>query len=92
MSKVQKRIDPNPNETKEAVDQRKRDYMLEVIFLGNIDKKIQKAKAKPKEKPLDKSKEIKEEGGKSQAVLPKNLTTSQSVRFRVKNEKFSTSE
>jgi hypothetical protein len=85
LSKVQKRVEPNPNETKEAGDQRKRDYMLDVLFLGNIDKRIQRAKNKPKEKASDMGKEVKEEGGKNQVVLPKNLTTSQSVRFRVKN-------
>jgi hypothetical protein len=92
LSKVQKRVDPNPNESKEAGEQRKRDYMLDVLFLGNIDKRIQKAKAKPKEKAIEVGKEAKEEGGKNQGVLPKNLTTSQSVRFRVKNERFSNPE
>ena len=65
--------------------------MLDLIFLGNIDKRIQKSKAKPKEKPIEVGKDTKEEGGKSQTALPKNLTTSQSVRFRVKNERFSSS-
>lgn len=60
MNKVQKRIEAAPNETKEALEQRKRDYMLEVIYLGNIDKKIQKAKVNPKEKIISKSRELKE--------------------------------
>jgi hypothetical protein len=85
-------VEPNPNESKEAGEQRKRDYMLDLLFLGNIDKRIQKAKAKPKEKVIEAGKEPKEEGGKSQAALPKNLTTSQSVRFRVKNERFTNPE
>lgn len=31
---------------------RKRDYLLDLLFLGNIDKRIQKAKIKPKDKPI----------------------------------------
>lgn len=50
MNKIQKKVEPNPNESKEAGEQRKRDYMLDLMYLGNIDKKIQKAKAKPKDK------------------------------------------
>lgn len=34
--------------------------MLDVLFLGNIDKKIQKAKAKPKEKAIEVGKDTKE--------------------------------
>jgi hypothetical protein len=50
LNKIQKKVEPNPNESKEAGEQRKRDYMLDLMYLGNIDKKIQKAKAKPKDK------------------------------------------
>jgi hypothetical protein len=92
MNKVQKRVEPNPSETKEAEEQRMRNNYLDIIFLGNIDKKIQKIKAKnPKTAAAD-TKEAKEEEGKGQMSLHKNLTTSQSVRFRVKNERFTSEE
>jgi hypothetical protein len=44
MNAIQKRQDVNPSESKEAEKQRKRDYMLDLIYLGNIDKKIQSKK------------------------------------------------
>jgi hypothetical protein len=49
MDSIQKGIIKDPAESKEAELQKKRDYNLELIFLGNIEKKIQKVKA---EKPV----------------------------------------
>ncbi len=73
--------------------QKKRDYQLDIIYLGNIEKKIQKVKA---EKPVSLSEAVEEtkmeEKQLAEGNLPKNLTTSMSNRFKVKKERFENTE
>ena len=45
MDSISKGIVKDPAESKEAEIQKKRDYMLDYIYLGNIEKKFQKVKA-----------------------------------------------
>lgn len=45
MDMIQKGIIKDPAESKEAELQKRRDYNLDLIYLGNIEKKIQRGKA-----------------------------------------------
>lgn len=92
LNKVSKRIESLPNQTPEAFANRRRDYLMDVIFLGNIDKRLQKQNKKieadKKEDDDEKKKKDSNTTKKAQSSLPKNLTTSQSNRFDVKKQKF----
>jgi len=59
---------------------RRRDFLMDVIFLGNIDKRLQKQNKKieadKKEDEDEKKKKDTTTTKKVQSSLPKNLTTS----------------
>jgi hypothetical protein len=89
MDSIQKGIIKDPAESKEAELQKRRDYNLDLIYLGNIEKKIQRGMAFKHVSEEEAADEMKnEEKPLVEANLPKNLTTSMSNRFKVKNERF----
>jgi hypothetical protein len=84
---IQKKVEPLPNEPTENLNNRKRDYNIELISYANIDKRIQtKIQRFPSAEKQEKHDDTLNK--KQQSSLPKNLTTSESNRFDVKKEKF----